>query len=132
MDQNDIRLGNISACIAGDLRYSTMITVWFNTVTRVATIDRAESCPRGGMDGGTVVMWHLSDSVTYGEKLTATRNELANLIVKAVKFLIAAEMGGTVKRYGTPQKNFVWTSRHDDRYVKGLSVKNCLLALQGL
>lgn len=124
---NDIRLGRIYACIDGDRRYSTTITVTFNMVTRIARIERFEMNPVGGMDGTGPTMGHLDASLSLAESAAVNKQKFAEQIVKGIKQLIDSECGGTVKRYGKPTKNFVW----DDIGV-GLSVRNCLTALEGL
>lgn len=108
-----------------------MINVWFDTVNRIVTINREESSPSGGMDSYAPTSWHLSDLTKVRECLAMNQRNFAEQIVKGVKSMIDSECGETVKRYGKPTKNFAWTT-HDDKVVKGLSVKNCLLALQGL
>lgn len=130
MDSNDIRLGGISACIADDRRYTTVISVWLNTSTDEVIIKREESNPDGGMDAYLDVSWRLDSSIKI-DRCEMSTKALAAQIVGGIKRLIDTEVGGTVKRYGAPTKNFTWTT-HDDRTVKGLSVKNCLLALEGL
>lgn len=95
-------IGRISACIAGDHRYSSRVEVRYNSLTHVAHIDRFENGATGGMDGhGGADPF----TATAGETVFAATPKL---VLAAVKH----SFDDVIRRYGKPTKNFTW-------YVEG-------------
>lgn len=110
MNRNTI--GHISANIAGDPRYTSLIEVTLDGDK--VTVQRLESGAVGGMDGP-------GGRTGYSVKHTAT----CAVDPKAVVALIKRAMDSTIKDYGKPTKNFEWAGSKD----RGLSVAKCQTAL---
>ncbi len=112
-------LGGITACIAGDHRYSTTIEVRLEG--DIAVIQQKENGANGGMDGdGT--------SLPFGVTKQVKCPAVAKDIVKEVKNLIKRESPAIIKEYGKPTKRFWWSPIKKN----GLSVALCAEALEAL
>jgi hypothetical protein len=126
MEQQYIKwlIGEIDACIGGDLRYSTTIKVYLvgnpGEMNRVE-IYRSETNAAGGMDGP-------GGSWNTGMKLVATQN--ANKPAEVIKF-IKHSFDDTIRRYGKPTKRFMWFTEDDggENPQYGLSAKLCAAAI---
>jgi hypothetical protein len=111
------KLGYITACIADDRRYSSRIEVALESDGKVSVV-LSETSPIGGMDGpGGAHGFRETQRVTV-ERCPAS-------IVKAVRSVIATEVGDTIKSYGKPTKNFVWVGVNQ----RGISERLASLAL---
>ena len=116
MNNGEIRIGYIHACIAGDYRYSSALTVFVNGDK--ARVVLSENSAIGGMDGPGVAH-------PYEDRNTSECAAKPGEIVNAIKGIINRELGSTIKRYGKPSKNFVWAGTKE----RGLSVAKCAKAL---
>lgn len=94
------QIGDITASIAGDYRYTTRITVEYDPDTHDVVIKRMENGAVGGMDGPG---GSHGFGVTGEKHLDATRQS-AQQIVNEIKNMF----DNTVTRYGKPTKNFFW------------------------
>ncbi len=107
-------IGNLSANIAGDERYTDRMTVTYDRETRTATVTVNETTAAGGMDGPGG-----SSSVTGNafEESCACPNgaALLALVKKAINV-----PGFNFKQYGKPTKRFMWRTDHGRKY--GLSL----------
>lgn len=112
-----IQIGSITACIAGDHRYSSTIRV--EVSGEDARVLLLENGAVGGMDGD-------GRSHGFSETKRMLCKATARDIVKTVKAMMNAEVGTVVKTYGKPSKNFWWVGIKE----RGLSVKNAALALE--
>lgn len=107
-----VKIGYISACIAGDYRYSSEVAVQLDG-DKVHVI-LSENGAVGGMDGpGGATDFRETSRVTVDAKKPGE-------IVKAIRSMFDS----TIKRYGKPTKNFVWPA-----IGRGLSVELCKKAL---
>jgi len=103
-------IGYINACIAGDHRYSTRLSVQLDGDK--CHIIVSENGAVGGMDGpGGAYGFHETKRVTVD---TNPSN-----IVKAIKQVINAEQPSIIKTYGKPTKNFRWVGVQE----KGLAAR---------
>lgn len=107
-----IEIGYISACIAGDYRYASRLSVVIDG--GVAHVTLSENGAIGGMDGP-------GGSSPFRETARTTVDAKPGDIVKAIK----STMDNTIKRYGKPTKSFVWVGTKD----RGLSTTKCKAAL---
>lgn len=108
MDQNTsaTKIGYISACIAGDHRYTSRIEVLLEG-DKVHVVF-SENGAVGGMDGP-------GGSTPFAEKNRKTVKATTKDVVNAIK----ASMDNVIKTYGKPSKNFVWVGIK----ARGLSQK---------
>jgi len=118
-EHNAVEFGYITACIAGDSRYTTRIDVRLNTKDGTVEVRRLENGASGGMDGAG-----SSEPFAVRQQVTVTQPTGAK-IVKAIKMV----MDATVKRYGKPTKNFEWELGQGVTPVKGLNATNAQVAL---
>lgn len=119
MEQNvRVRFGSISACIAGDRRYTTQLVVMLDPQSATFVIEQLESGANGGMDG---------DGTATGFRVTRTQHcDLSpKHLVHTLKRMIEAENPQVIKRYGTPSKRFSWEFIEE----KGLSIALAVRAL---
>jgi hypothetical protein len=91
-------IGTISACIAGDTRYTTVIWVKYLPKTGTVEVTREENGACSGMDGNG-----MSDPFHVLQRVSIARPD-GKSIVKAVKMV----MDSTIKTYGKPTKRFNW------------------------
>lgn len=111
-----VTLGSIYACIAGDHRYGTTISV--DVQGSAAFVTLSENGAVGGMDGdGRAHAMEARNRV----KCKATARD----IVAAIKKVINAEQCHVIKTYGKPSKRFSWVGIQEH----GLSVRVCQIAL---
>lgn len=97
-EEHSTTLGYISACIAGDYRYSTRIDVVLDTRDGTVEVRRLENGAVGGMDGpGGSYPMDVKQRVTIAKPTGKD-------IVKAIKMV----MDTTIKTYGKPSKRFEW------------------------
>lgn len=108
-------IGYINACIAGDHRYSSRLSVQLDGDK--AHIILSENGAIGGMDGP-------GGSYGFSERRRVTVDAKPADIVKAVK----STMDDVIKRYGKPTKNFRWVGVKD----KGLAARLVIQALSFL
>lgn len=108
------RIGGIYACIDGDSRYGTDISVYVSESWNEChdggsfiEIRLIRSSPVGGMDGpgGN----HIDDSKVLErfERSKNDRNDAKKLLTSLRRHFKTAD-GGTVARYGRPTINFKW------------------------
>lgn len=110
-------IGSITACIAGDHRYTSTIKV--EVTGDKAHVITQENGAAGGMDGpGGSMPFHETGRITVACTAAA--------IVKAIKQAVNKDR--TVKAYGKPTKNFYWTVTR----TTGLSTARCQAALDSL
>jgi hypothetical protein len=110
-----IEIGYINACIDGDRRYSSRLSV--QVEGDKAHVILTENGATGGMDGPGG-----SDPFRETKRTTVEKNSTD--IVKAIK----ATMDDTIKRYGKPSKRFLWPGVSEP----GLSTARCKQALEFL
>lgn len=108
-----IEIGYINACIAGDYRYSSRLSVQVDGSK--AHVILTENGAVGGMDGP-------GGSTPFRETSRTTVDAKPGDIVKAIK----STMDDTIKRYGKPTKNFVWVGVKE----RGLSTTKAKAALE--
>jgi len=125
METNQVRLGGIYACIGGDHRYGSQLSVFVNGAT--TTVTMGANAPIGGMDGP-------GGSHPFEDRDTIVCKTNAKDIVKAIKKLIDRESPAIIKQYGKPTKNFRWLCQepYPAQGKKGLSVAKCQEALDSL
>ncbi len=111
-----MEIGNIYACIAGDYRYGSRVTVTLNANGSV-TVVRKESGAIGGMDG---------PGGAYDAGVHA-RREIEKPTPKKVVEAIWDCFDTTIREYGKPTKNFTWTV--PGARAKGLSQAKAKAAL---
>jgi hypothetical protein len=111
-----VRLGSIYACIAGDHRYATTITVYVSMDK--AYVTTSENGAVGGMDGD-------GRAHPMEDKATLVCEAMARDIVATVKKAINSEKCHIIKTYGKPSKRFSWVTSD----VPGLSIRACQKAL---
>lgn len=118
-----VLLGYVYANLAGDSRYRERIEVKLEG-DGSATVSYEETCAAGGMDGpGGSTGWSQLGIMRYLKGAPA--------IVNAVRVLLNTGTNGTIKRYGKPNKNFVWRMPGGSGSTnKGLSVAKCQAALE--
>lgn len=90
-----VQIGYINACIDGDHRYSSRLSVLIEGPK--AHVVLSENGAVGGMDGP-------GGATAFRETRRTTVDAKPAAIVKAIK----ATMDETIKRYGKPTKSFVW------------------------
>jgi hypothetical protein len=119
-EEHSTTLGYISACIAGDYRYSTRIDVVLDTRDGTVEVRRLENGAVGGMDGpGGSYPMDVKQRVTIAKPTGKD-------IVRAIKMV----MDTTIKTYGKPSKRFTWTGGQSwEKSLVGLSAKNAQMAL---
>lgn len=116
-------LGRINACIDGDVSYSTRIKIcWYGAEVNVVVI--REECVPGWSTSGRPISIFTETGRSVVTKNDSDVKQFAQQVIRSVKYLIDTEVGGTVKRYGKPTKNFRWANGD-----YGLTVKNCLANL---
>lgn len=119
---DEIRLGNISACIAGDHRYTDSVSVTYDWKSEGVYVRLYHSGAVGGMDGpGGSYTPHVSRE----RFLTLTCGPAE--IVKAVREMI--KCSDIIVHYGKPTKRFCWFADVENTPVRGLSMKACEAAL---
>lgn len=110
------QIGYISACIAGDYRYTSIVKV-LQDEDGAVTVQRLENGAIGGMDG---------PGGSYGcgvrEAVKLEKPTPAN-VVRVVRALFDE----TIRRYGKPSKEFTWYTPKGR--VKGISAAKAKLAL---
>lgn len=99
---NVITIGSIDASIAGDSRYTDILTVTFNRDTQKVTVKVRETTPAGGMDSDSGLLY---ERVTFHEECDAD----AKIVLKLIKKVTSNPLWN-FKKYGRPTKNFRWAS----------------------
>ena len=100
MDANNIpgtRIGYISACIAGDYRYTSRVEVYIDDDGLNGRVVLLENGAVGGMDGP-------GGSTPF----RVTKERLIQATAKDVVNGVKSTMDDVIKRYGKPTKNFSW------------------------
>jgi hypothetical protein len=116
-----IQIGYLSACIAGDNRYTSILKVEADPATKKVTVKVKELGAVGGMDGP-------GGSYDAGTRYNVTLdNPSARTLINTVRDAI--ESDATLTGYGKPTKNFEWTGGYPR--VKGLSATKAKDALAG-
>lgn len=90
-----VEIGYISACIAGDHRYTSRLSVKVDGEKVHVILE--ENSAAGGMDGP-------GGSTPFRETDRTTVDKDPAKVVKAIK----QTMDDVIKRYGKPTKNFRW------------------------
>lgn len=111
-----VSIGSIYACIAGDHRYASQVSVKVDETAKKVFVILEENGAVGGMDGP-------GGSTPMRETAKRECGYKPAEIIKAIKSV----MDDTIKRYGKPTKNFRWYPSG-----KGLSAKACKDALEAL
>lgn len=123
-------IGNLSACIGYDSRYTDVLNVSYDSETD--TVEAIVKCysPMGGMDGDETP--YMSGGCT----LTAPASDVKK-VVEMVQSIVKNDRWN-FKRYGKPSKNMEWYlpggTRYEPNAVYGLSsakVKQVLDAVRG-
>lgn len=112
-----ITIGELTACIAGDYRYSTSLKVKADPSTKLVTVTVAENGAAGGMDGpGGATPFHQ----TFITEMTdPTPRELVEAVRRAIDFEDMSG-AGVLRKYGKPSKSFLWGAHYNAR-LAGLS-----------
>ena len=113
-----IRIGEISACIAGDSRYTSRVQVWSNG--DVVEVRLYESGAVGGMDGP-------GGRFELPGKVLSTVPFKAKDISIAVRHACNAD--DTIRRYGKPSKEFRW-GQYWHPVAQGISVAKVKVAME--
>jgi hypothetical protein len=113
-------VGRISACIAGDHRYTTVIRVTYFPKTKSVEVTREENGATGGMDGRGG-----SEPFCVLQRVSIARPD-GKSIVKAVKMV----MDDTIRTYGKPTKNFCFNTGATFMPKVGLSAQKAQRALE--
>lgn len=116
-----LELGRIYACIAGDYRYGSTVTVTLNDDDTV-TVERRESGAVGGMDG---------PGGAYDAGVYFSRT-IEKPTPRKVIDTVWESFDVTIREYGKPTKNFTWSVR--GYRAKGLSqakAREALAAARG-
>jgi hypothetical protein len=93
-------IGEVSACIAGDYRYTTFVVIEFDPNINQVIIQRKENGAIGGMDG---------PGGSYGFGITGERHfDVASTPAQQILNAIKSMFDDTITRYGKPSKNFYW------------------------
>ncbi len=128
MDTNTTKIGYISACIAGDHRYTSRIDVFIEGTVQGRIVEGtkvhvilSENGAVGGMDGP-------GGSYGFSETRRTTVEANSTEIVKAVKAMIKSEKPSVIGTYGKPTKNFVWVGVKE----RGLAGRLAIAALSFL
>lgn len=108
------QIGGISACIAGDYRYTQIFRLFLED-DRSVTLEVHGTSPIGGMDGPGGV--HEAEP-EFKDKTgpNATAREVGVLIRRVLKH---KDHGEIIVRYGKPSKNFQWY----DNKGRGISAR---------
>jgi len=111
-------IGRLSANLAGDSRYTDVVTVALDDDLSV-TVALNGSGPAGGMDTlpgspASKPLWNTDFERKTGPNAQA--KEVVELVYAALR------QSQVIKRYGKPTKDFEWTSG-DRRRMRGLSIK---------
>jgi uncharacterized protein YuzE len=118
---DEIRMGSISACIAGDYRYTDSVSVTYDTRSEVVYIRMRHSGAVGGMDG---------PGGSYESRVAAKRTieePTPEKIVKHLREMI--KCSDIIVHYGKPTKRFHWFGGGENAPTYGISVKACASAL---
>jgi len=108
-----IKFGELDANIAGDHRYTDVLTVSYDSENKNVHIQVRSSSPNGGMDTlGSGIHWRsMHDEIVAAEP---------KVILKSVKRVIS-NSSYNFKTYGKPTKRFEWMTSHRE-YSQGLNV----------
>lgn len=112
-----MEIGSIYACIAGDHRYASTVSVQLND-DGSATVIRKESGAVGGMDGPGGAY----DAGVYAR--VEIENPTGAKLVRAIKECF----DDVIRTYGRPSKNFTWKV-YGRTVAKGLSAAKANAAL---
>lgn len=114
-----MEIGSIYACIAGDHRYASTVTVYLNDDEGCsATVTRKETGAVGGMDGPGGAY----DAGVYAR--VEIENPTGAKLVRAIKECF----DDVIRTYGRPSKNFTWKV-YGRTVAKGLSAAKANAAL---
>jgi hypothetical protein len=112
-NKTPVTIGRISACIAGDHRYTDTLTLTYDPVSHVVTCEVRSTTASGGMDG---------PGGTDPARLLLSRSTLADPTPRQVLLLAKdalARPDFSFARYGKPTKRFCWSTLDGDK--QGLS-----------
>ncbi len=124
MEKRPLVIGHISACIAGDHRYTDTLTLTYDHADHVVTCEVRSTTASGGMDG---------PGGADAARLQLSRSTVPDPTPQQVLALAKEVMGHryfNFQRYGTPTKRFVWRALDGER--KGLSVALAREALESV
>ena len=116
------KIGSISACIAGDFRYSSCIEVYVNNELKCAYVRLL----------GNVTCMSPVATIPLGLELELDCKIDPNDIVKVIKRLIDFPPNGCpiIHKYGKPYKNFEWKTTNGVLF--GLNERNCKAAIDAV
>lgn len=118
-----IKLGSLSASIAGDERYTDYLDVLMDPTTHAVTVVVSSTGAAGGMDGRGGITGRIEEF----RKMTRPNPKPAE-IMRLIKEPIANDRQFNFKRYGKASKEFIWTFSYSAR-DRGLTPANLLQAL---
>jgi hypothetical protein len=114
------QIGYLSACIGGDTRYTSTLTVRVDRTTKRVSVQIRESGASGGMDGPG---GSYDAGVTFSNDLIdPTPKKLLESVRRAIEY------DGVLKRYGRPTKQFEWGSSYPK--TRGLNQAHAKAALE--
>ena len=99
---NLITLGTLSACIAGDYRYTDTLRVYLNPSDDTVVITVSSTGAVGGMDGPG---GRTEERVDY--KAVSKPGAKAGEVLKMIK-VVTTDRKWNFKEYGKPTKRFYW------------------------
>jgi len=111
-------IGQFSACIGLDSRYTDTLEVFYNE-DKTVTVSIRSSAPSGGMDSFTNS--HVMH--TFKETVPAKAAD----VMKTIRRAINSRHGTILKRYGKPRKKFWWQGQKGLDF--GLSLARAQAAL---
>jgi hypothetical protein len=115
------QIGYLSACIAGDHRYTSTMVVYADPDTSTVTVEVKKTGAVGGMDGPG---GSYDSGVSFSMQLMRpSPRVLIDMIWRAINSDV------TLKNYGIPSKRFTWGRHHRDA-VTGLSQAKAKAALK--
>lgn len=116
------KIGWIYACVGGDRRYGTHLTVWIDDTSGDVEITNDSTTPSGGMDG--------PGGVDRSREVVSrlSKPDSADLVGELRRLFKSIDFG-TIARYGKPTKRFVW--RVGDLQANGLSAGLAETAMRG-
>lgn len=124
------KIGRISACIAGDYRYTTVIEAWANEYR--VEVRHVSTSPVGGMDGPGGTFTEPARVVAY--TMGALDRPLdakyaASWLMDSLRGCFKRIDAGTVAKYGKPSKNFRWYTPNG-LHVDGFNARLARLAFE--
>lgn len=123
-DEDNVLIGTLSACIAGDCRYKETLSVFYHPSTDGVTVEITSIGAAGGMDTpssyGTTPR---TVDYSWSSKGPISPKELVSSIKWAIR-----QAGDTIRSYGKPTINFRWII--DGQRVSGINARKAAEALE--